>query len=228
MKDFLSYTVILSTNIFAACSSDPELALSDKAYLPLQKGVYQVYAVDSTWYTPIEGEQTIHYELMTEVVDSFFNADNQYTYVIYRYKRSDDSQPWVYDNTWSARVDNLRAVIAEENNEFVKFVLPVSEGRTWDGNTFNNGGEDEYELINARKSVTVDDVVYGDCIEINQNNDDDPIVRTDIRKEVYSRDVGLILREITILNFCTVGCGVFGEIETGIIYSQRIKAFGVK
>ena len=212
-----------------SCSSDPEPENQDDAeYMPLKNGTFQIYTVDSTWYTPIDGEQTIHYELMTEVVDSFLNAEELYTKVIYRYKRDDASNPWKYHDTWSARVNDLRAVVSEGNTEFVKFVLPVSEGKTWDGNMFNSLGEDEYEMVNTRQPFTVDGLMFEDCIEVDQNNDDDPIVRTDIRKEVYARDVGLVLREVTILNFCTAGCTTFGEIETGVIYSQRIKEHGVQ
>jgi hypothetical protein len=228
VRNFLSYIAWLLLGIVIGCSSDPELTISDKEYLPLKTGNFQVYAVDSTWYTPIDGEQSIQYELMTIVVDSFRNAENQYTYVIHRYKRGNETQSWQYAGTWSARVDNVRAVVAEHNGEFVKFVLPVSDGRKWNGNTFNDGEEDEYELINTRKPSTVGDLQFDDCIEINQNYDDDPIVRTDIRNEMYARGVGLVKREITILNFCTAGCGVFGEIETGVIYSQRIKEYGIQ
>ncbi len=63
---------------------------------------------------------------------------------------------------------------------------------------------------------------------MNQNDDDDIIVRTDIRKEVYARDAGLILREIRILNYCTAGCGEFGEIESGVEYAQMIQSYGVR
>lgn len=220
--------LIFSVFVMAGCESDPEVRPSDTEYLPLQKGFYQVYDVDSTWYTPIEGEQTIHYQLKTVVVDSFLNAESNYTYVIYRYKREDTSHDWQYDNTWSAWMDDLRAVVSEENVAFVKFPLPVSEGRKWNGNLFNNLGEDEYEMIKARKSVTINDVEYDDGIEISQNYDDDPIVRTDIRTEVYARNVGLIRSEVRILNFCTVGCSTFGEIETGVEYFQTLREHGIE
>jgi hypothetical protein len=228
VRRFFNYLIFSAFGLTLACTSDPERHISDAEYLPLQKGVYQIYDVDSTWYTALDDEQTIHFQLLTQVVDSFINTENNFTYVIYRYKRSDDSEPWKYSDTWSSRVNNIRAVVSEQNQEFVKFVLPVSEGRKWDGNAFNGGDVDEYEMINTRKPYTVNDKLYDDCIEVNQNFDDDPIVRTDIRREVYARDVGLILKEITILDFCTVGCTVFGEIETGIVYSQRLKEYGVQ
>lgn len=211
-----------------ACTSEPEKRASDHRYLPLQKGFYQIYEVDSTWYTALEDEQSIHYELLTQVVDSFLNIENSYTYVVYRYKRNDESGDWKYSDTWSARITDIRVLVSEGNNSYVKFPLPVSENRKWDGNQFNDGDEDEYELINTRKPFTVNDNSYEDCIEINQHFDDDPIVKTDIRREVYARDIGLILREATILNFCTVGCSTFGEIETGVIYSQQLKEYGIQ
>lgn len=214
------------------CESDPEVRPSDSEYMPLRKGFYQVYDVDSTWYTPIDGKQTIHYQLKTVVVDSFLNAENNYTYIIYRYKRDEPSQDWQYDNTWSAWMDDIRAVVSEENRAYVKFTLPVSQGRKWNGNQFNNLGEDEYEITHVRTPVAIstdtNGEVYDDCIEINQNYDDDPIVRTDIRTEIYARDAGLIRSDITILNFCTVGCNTFGEIETGIEYSQTLITYGME
>lgn len=190
------------------------------------KGVYQVYDVDSTWYTAT-GEYELHYEMMTAVVDSFPDAEAGHTYVIYRYKRNAPGNDWQYMDTWSARTTDLRAMVNEGNTPFVKFVLPVSEGRSWDGNAYNILGADAYELISARKPFTLGDVSYEDCIEVNQNDDNDLIVRTDIRREVYARNTGLILKEVRILNYCTAGCVEFGEIESGVVYSQKIKSYGI-
>ncbi len=86
----------------------------------------------------------------------------------------------------------------------------------------------EYEMLRAGASYTANGVMFADCIEVNQNDDDDKIVRTDIRKEVYARDVGLIAREIRILNYCTAGCIEFGEIESGVEYVQTIKSYGIR
>lgn len=210
-----------------ACdATDPKPIVSDHTYMPLMKGVYQIYEVDSVWYTAT-GEYEMQYELMTTVVDSFPDAEAGYTYVIYRYKRNAPENEWLYMDTWSAKTTNLRAMVNEGSTSFVKFVLPVSEGRAWDGNAYNSLGPDEYELISAGKPFTLDGVSYEDCIEVNQNDDDDAIVRTDIRREVYARHTGLILKEVRILNYCTAGCVEFGEIESGVVYSQKLKSYGI-
>lgn len=226
MRRFFNFLVLAAIGIPVACTTDPEPFLSDQSYMPLKKGVYQIYDVDSTWYSA-GGQQEIHYELMTEVVDSFLNVENKYTYVIYRYKRDTPADDWMYVDTWSARLSEIRAVVAEGTTDFVKFVLPASEGVRWDGNAFNSMGEDEYELVSTRKPASVNDIDFSDCIEVSQNDDNDMIVRTDIRKEVYARDAGLILKEVRILNYCTAGCTEFGEIESGVVYSQAIKSYGV-
>lgn len=225
MRRFFNFHWLIVAGIAWACATDPKPLASDNAYLPLQKGVYQIYDVDSTWYTAT-GQYELHYELMTEVVDSFPNAEMGYTYVIYRYKRDTPADDWQYMDTWSARINDRRVMVGEGSELFVKFVLPVSEGLTWDGNAYNSRGKDDYTMINTREAFAMDGVSYEDCIEVIQNDNDDMIVRTDIRREVYGRNTGLILKEVRILNYCTAGCAEFGEIESGVVYSQKIKAYG--
>lgn len=226
LRRLFDYLILALISAFAGCTSDPEPHQSDLEYMPLAAGVYQVYDVDSIWYTP-SGPQEIQYELMTRVVDSFLNAEGRYTYVLYLYKRTAQEDPWQYMNTWSARQNDLRVVVGEGGTEFVKFVIPAAEGVKWNGNAYNSLGKDDYELVNTRQPSTVNAQTFPDCIEVVQNNDDDMIVRTDIRKEEYARGVGLILKEITVLNYCTVGCSGLGQIETGVVYTQRIKAYGI-
>lgn len=226
-RRFFNLLASILVALLAACSTSPPPTDSGLSYFPLKKGVYQVYDVDSIWYT-ITGRQEQHYELLTEVVDSFPSTEGGFTYVIYRYKRPESNTDWIYHDTWSARVSGHRVIVSEGNTAFVKFTLPVSEGTAWNGNTFNDLGEDDYEMRRVGAAYTLNGISFGDCAEVNQNDDDDIIVRTDIRQEVYARDVGLVLREIRILNYCTAGCSEFGEIESGVEYTQTIKSYGVR
>jgi hypothetical protein len=226
-RQFFSLMAAVSAAVLTACSTSPTPTRADLSYLPLRKGAYQTYDVDSVWYTAT-GREEQYYELLTEVVDSFPNSEGGFTYVIYRYKRSDPASDWSYHDTWSARASGNRVIVSEGNTAFVKFTLPVSEGATWNGNAFNSLGEDEYEVLSAGEPHTVNGMTFADCVVVNQNDDNDIIVRTDIRTEVYARDTGLILREIRILNYCTAGCNEFGEIESGVEYTQTITSYGVR
>src|SRR5690606_631648 len=98
----------------------------------------------------------------------------------------------------------------------------------WNGNAFNDLGVDDYAMLRVGIPYTVAGTTFDDCAEVSQNDDADMIVRTDIRKAVYARDVGLIRRELRILKYCTAGCNVFVEIEAGVEYTQTIKEYGVR
>lgn len=228
VRRFLNYFPFIVITLLAGCSSDPGPAKSDQDYLPLQVGQYQIYDVDETQYTAANPPQELHYQLKTVVVDSFANAGGNFTYVIFRYTRDDGSQPWQYVDTWSARKDDARAIVSEGNTEFVKLSFPLQNNKKWDGNEFNSQDEEDYMTSAKGLPCTLGDAAFDDCIKIIQRDLDDVIVMTDKRSETYARGVGLVLREKTILNFCTSGCQQFGEIENGIEYTQTISEYGME
>lgn len=225
------YKYFLFIAVFGACADQTEVAEVDqRTYLPLQKGWYQVYAVTATTYSaaaddPVEE----NYQLKTVVVDSFLQTnETDYTYVIYRYQRDDEEDTWEYTDTWSARVNELRAIVAEGTTDYVKLAFPLSTGRTWDGNAYNTDDEEDYEIQSDKSTQTVGSLSFDDCYEVIQSDLDDTIVMTDLRSEVYAPGVGLVYKQETILNFCTLGCSGIGEIESGEVYEQSIIEYGIE
>ena len=212
-----------------ACqSTDPE-KISDSDYVPLHKGMFQIYDVSSITYTDLNPPETLAYQLMTEVVDSFPNQEGNYTYVIHRSKRTDStSTTWTPVDTWSARVNGQQAVVNEENTPYVKIAFPATNGRTWNGNALNSSAKNDYKISDVRKSFTTGGNAFNDCITIVQSNDDN-LVNTDIRKEVYARHVGLVYVEKTQLNYCTdIDCFGQKQIQDGLVYTQAIRSYGSK
>lgn len=222
------FLVAYLTVLLGSCTTDPEPLRSDLEYHPLKKGLYHVYKVEETEYTVVNGAFERSYQLMTEVVDSLPTPEG-YKYVVHRSIRENDSSAWEYKDTWSVIANNLRVVTDEGSVSFIKLAFPVSKGKTWDGNAYNTLGEDEYEMQSIGEIATVNSVEFEDCIVVNQNDFDDPIVSMDIRKEVYARGVGLILSEISLLNYCTdTDCLGQKKIEDGIIRNQTIIGYGVR
>ncbi len=171
----------------------------------------------------------LRYELKTLVVDSFPNQDGNYTYIIHRSKRNEGAAEFSYLDTWSARMDSREVVMNEENTTFFKIKLPVVKDDEWDGNLYNTKGEDTYAMEEVVATFIGNGNTYDDCIVINQNDNQDFIVTLDQRKEVYARNIGLVYKEVRVLNYCTVGsCLGQQQVESGVIYTQTIKAYGVE
>ncbi|MBL7857480.1 MAG: hypothetical protein JNM57_07310 [Cyclobacteriaceae bacterium] len=229
MKSFAKYLILVFFGALA-CTEDESVPVDiGKDYLPLQKGIYQVYNIQETQYTGPANPVVSAYQLMTEVVDSFPTTGGGYTYVVYRSTRPDASAAWVYHDTWSIRVDNQRALVTEGNKSIVKIAFPVREGKSWNANEFNITNPDSYKLLDVKKPITVATNFFENTIRIEQENNEDLIVEQDVRYEVYAKNIGLIQKEITQLKYCTqVNCLGQQQIESGIVFIQTIESYGKK
>jgi hypothetical protein len=196
-------------------------------YFPLRQGMFQIYDVFEVVYT-LGVPETLKYELKTLIADSFPNATGGLTYVMQRSTRH-DGQQFVPLGTWSVRMDTREVVVQEENTSFIKIKLPVQKDDEWDGNLYNTGGEDFYLMEEVKTPYSLNGQTFNDCIVINQNDNQDFVVFLDQRKEVYARHAGLVYKESTLLNFCTVG-GCLGQqqVESGRVYKQTMKSYGVQ
>jgi hypothetical protein len=220
------------TIIIAGCDDNgPNKVTVDKGidYFPLRTGLYQIYDIDEIRYSQVAEPETLAYQLITEVVDSFPNAGGGFTYVIYRSTRDDETDVWQFLDTWSARLDEDQAVVIEGNTPYVKLAFPPVSGKTWDGNKLSNLEEDEYEVKAYDVPSTVGGTTFDKTLAVEQEFNDDPIVFTDIRVETYARNIGLINKETTQIVFCqSETCSGNELIESGIILKQQISEYGIR
>jgi hypothetical protein len=219
--------IFLFLLVVVGCTPD-EQPVSDtgKAYIPLQVGNFQIYDVDETNYFPLEDPEELHYQVKTEVVDSFEHTEGSYTYVVHRSRRDSENNPWTYVDSWSVRVTDLEAIVNENNISFVKMVFPVAVGKKWNGNAYNASEEDEYEMTVVNQPYQVGDTQFENTVTVDQENRVD-LLFNDRRFEVYAKDIGLIYHEVTDLEYCSeVECFGQNKIEQGIVYRQTIKEYG--
>jgi hypothetical protein len=217
-----------SVVVLAACDEgEPVEKGNGEAYFPLRTGLYQIYSVDETIYTEFNPPEELSYELKTEVVDSFPNAEGGFTYVIYRSTRDSESDPWEFQETWSARINISQVVLSEGNVPFIRILLPVYTDKIWDGNELNILDEDLYEITEAGSSYQLEDgPIFSNCLVIVQENALN-FLKRDEREEVYAKDVGLIYKKSIVLNYCDeTDC--FGQsiINDGVEYVQVLKEYG--
>ena len=196
-------------------------------YVP-EIGQFKIYDMFEVTFSAIADPDTSQYQLMEEVVDLFHNNAGDTTYVIHRSTRVDAADEWQFLDTWSVRVSEDELVITEENTPYVKFKGAAKVGIAWDGNAYNNLGADEYEVISLLHNYEAANETFADVVVIEQEYNDDPIVYTDIRKEMYSPGVGMIEKEVTQLEFCVESsCNNQNVIIGGIVLKQRLNNYGV-
>lgn len=232
--------ILLIVSLLACESHEAVPARTGLEFVPMQVGEYWEYAVVETNISQVNGETNTLSELRVVALDSVTN-DEEVTYIMGRWTRDQGATDWVPVETWSVRLSDFQFIVQQGNVPFVKLALPLSEGKTWDGNMLNSlGGTDEcqggmigcdnYTALNVRMPFEITGTVsYDDTVTIMESDEDDPIIGKDIRKVVYARNVGLVYEDVTHFEYCTIGpCIGQQVVENGYIRKQQLSAHGTE
>ena len=188
--------------VLASCDTDtlePDASRLGFTFFPLEKGLYRVYDVEEIQYSVLSFDTT-RYQLKEQVVDSFPNQANDYTYVIHRFSRPGESAPWGLDSVWTARQTPIQAISTENNVSFVKLVFPVNEDVTWNGNALNTKEDDDYVIIDLFDVRTFNEQEFR-TVTVLQGDEEDLLVR-DERKEIFGEHIGLVEKTFIKIEFC--------------------------
>ncbi|MGB4960976.1 MAG: hypothetical protein WBO36_15950 [Saprospiraceae bacterium] len=182
-------------------------------YFPITNGKSWTYASDSIVYT-FGGAKidTFRSFINEQIGDTVINSFGIKEYKVFRSLRKRTTDPWTRINTWTVSIENNNAIRNEENLKFVKLVFPIKKGLRWDGNTFIDknlkidvGGE----LIEAYKNwkhtmeeIDIDYPYNNATVQAIKVKLVDETSIIDQRKvtEYYGKDIGLLKKEMTILD----------------------------
>jgi hypothetical protein len=226
-----SYSIILSIGflflINGCLSSKIEPVSAGYDYFPLETGQYAIYDLTEQYYSLNAAPVQRTYQLKEVVGDSYLDVTGNKAFRLMRYRRSTANQPWQADSVWSTRLVNNEAIRTENGLDFVKLLFPVSDQLTWDGNRLNSAGNDDYQLRNSRQPYRVSDKQYDETVTVIAQNDS-TLVSQDKRIDIYARQIGLIYKERTQLQFCSSSPGCIGkyQIDYGIRQIYRIQQYG--
>lgn len=224
MKNF---TRLLWMFVLLACEGEGAFHQRETPeYLPLTRGVYQIYDVQARNYYGSAPVQDLQYQLKAEVTDSFPSGDT-YTYVIHRSTRTGEQESWQPLDTWSVRSAGREFVVSEGNTPYLKLELPYTADHRWDGNAYNTLGVDEYRYSAIGLPQDVNGISFENTVEVQQEFNDDPIVYRDERKEIYAAGVGLVYKEVIQLHYCTEdACLGQQKINEGTEMKMVIRQYG--
>ncbi len=235
--------LIFALALLAACKTEPDDFDRDFGYdyYPLEIGQFLTYRMDSTIYDPT-GDSLVSQStsfLKEIVVDSFTDLTGSTVFRIEQYQRAVDSLPWSIKKVVTASVTDNQAQRVEDNLRFIKLTFPVRENVSWDGNVFFDSGTKvtvagetlemfkswSYRILQAGQPETIGGDSFPDVVTI-QNADSENLIELRQAHEKYARDVGLVYRELWILDTqCIEDCiGMNWEekAEKGFILKQTL------
>jgi len=219
-------------------------------YYPLQVGQIREFAVDSIIFDPAaSGTQidTNSWFIKESVTDTFPGQDGLTWYRIERVQRQSDGEPWQIGKVYAAARSKQQAYRTEENLRFIVMTFPLQANETWNGNAFFSNttsvevaGEQlkmfkdwgDSRTVSLAEPFEVGELSFENVCSIQLVNSEN-LVEYRQAKEHYAKDIGLVYRELHILDTqCEVCCNFdyavcptinWGQkAEKGFILRQRL------
>ena len=196
-------------------------------YTPLETGRFVVYDVSEQQFPLNAPPVTRNYQLREIITGTYSDITNQTAFRIERQRRASATQKWDVDSVWTARRDTDRLIRNENGRDYIKLIFPPQERLVWNGNVFNNLGEDKYEFKNVGKAFKIGDQNFEQTVTVVQQSDS-TLVNQDKRVEIYAKGVGLIFRERVLLQFCSSSPACVGkaQIDFGSRQILRVRSYG--
>lgn len=183
-------TTLLAITLLASCTDEKEeftsAPLSD--YVPLQKGKYLTYRLDSTVFSDFGASIEWHsYQEKHLVDEEITDGIGRKGFRILRYLRNvAGTQPWAPAGTYFIIPTGGTVEFIENNLRFIKLALPVKQDFQWKGNqylpdnplsnlfTFNNDNQMSdwtYRFDTINTTVSLNNKIFNDVITVIGTNE---------------------------------------------------------
>lgn len=209
--------------LLVRCTQDEMPRLNGPDFFPLAVGKYWIYEVQETVFSPLQLPASDTFQLLVHVVDSFPNAEQEFTYVLHRYSRQGESLPWLFLDTWSARLTDQYVIVNEGNVPIIPLAFPVQPTRRWNANLYNDQPEDEYQIT---KLITDSSLPADVIAEVVQENVATNLTYRDVRIETYGKDIGLLSKFSEVWTYTCTGGTCTGVINSGFKWVQYLIDYG--
>lgn len=190
----------------------PDNVLLGKDYFPLSVGHFIEYDVDSFKFNDFtKSIDTFYFELRDVIEEEFQDNEGRRSWLVNRFKRQDNSYPWKDNLTYFITETPAGIEVVEDNLRFIKMVFPVKDNTKWAGNVYlpanllnelkwltgweykyvNNSQPYDNGFLQFENTVTVNQA----DVMVNDSLDTDNYSARTFSKEVYAKNVGLVLKE---------------------------------
>lgn len=245
---FLQYLFIIFASGYllfslSSCNSDPQPEIDlGTNYYPLEVGKYRIYKVDSIILDNVNNnivKDTNSFYLKEELTDTLRDNQGNLVYTLERFEKENLADEWRVKDVYAVGIIDYQLHTVEENLRFIKLTFPVGVNVTpWNGNTFIDefttidvAGESIeifkgwlYEYSEVDQFMQIGTESFDSTLTVIQANEDN-LIEYRYSVESYARGVGLIKKEMAILNTQCLTCG--GDLwvekaEEGFTLNQEI------
>lgn len=207
-------------------------------YQPVEIGHWVEYRVDSIVYTfadPFVFSDTLTFELREEVTDSFRDLSGDLTFELTRFRRAPGDSVWGVDRVWKTNPYVDRVEKTEDEFRYIKLIFPPKQGDDWNGTIYINTTADEVEeYIRPGKDWTFNYTSVDEAATIGSFNldstltvvhvDDSNKIERDYSIEIYAKGIGLVYKDIRILDKQNV-LNFWNEPEEGFIVIHTLLGY---
>lgn len=209
--------------IWCACTKEnnaPPIDLQGEFY-PLKLGSAYVYDVDSTAYSSFTGTNVNYkFQLKDSLAGIITSLTGDTSYRVVRYRRGTIASNWIVQQVFTRSKTTRSGEEFFNNQRFVRLVFPATEGTSWNGNSKNNIGEQEYIIEDGILPLTVNSLTFDSTITVKEI-DEFNLIKEDLVKATYAKNVGLVQKTVTDVEKNINS----GKITNGKVYSYKLSAF---
>lgn len=227
---FVSLIIISAFSCKKEEEKKTDIIAIDYSYFPQKVGSYIIYQAQNIVIdAPSERYDTINYQIKEVYESTFIDNSGNLCYRLERYKRNNDTLPWVINSVWVSQITNNSAIRVEDNVRLVKIKFPVKVNLTWDGNIFNTLDSLDFKITDIDKRETIKNTVFDSVLTVTQQ-DDENIIEKFYTAEKFGKNIGLIYKENINIESMYVLPGVpyYTKIKIGSLYKQQYLSSGNK
>ena len=203
---------------FILLSCDPityEIHPYYSSYFPVHENDSSEFQVFEIQHTSL-GSDTLQYFLKEVTKNPYIDGEGDIAFQLHRYWKQDSTENYQIKDVWSIKKTVSSVEQVEENIRFVKMIFPLDEFSYWDGNLFNQLGEQEYAVNNIHTPYNMFGLMLDSVVEITHEFNAN-LLEYDKAIEIYALHKGLVYKEEINLS---INNGNISDINYGTEYTQ--------